>query len=281
MAKKDVSKGITKVSPALAVPDFMEKDEQAGLETLKQYIVPPRVKVVQKSAAEELLKAFSPGDVILAPINASIVEMKRDTKGRPVEGERTAFKIVPIFFYPEWATWNPLELRGKAPAIKYRTVDPTDPIVSKSRNPNLRFEVTPDDPSGTLKMRHVEHLNYVVLLYGHPLGADEPAILTFARGEHFAGSKFASLIRMRKAPIFGCVFEAVVGHRSGNLGDWYGLDVCNPDDGVPWVSAEEYPIFKALHEDFAKYHEEARLQVRLEPEEVETDEAATPGQDEF
>jgi len=275
MGKKDMSSEITKID-ANTLPAFLEDEEVIGIETLSEYVVPPRVKTVQKQAMDELLKYFGAGDVILSPLNALIAEMPRDEKGRPKEGETASFYVVPIFFYPEWATWNPIELKGSEPAIKYRTVDPTDPIVAKSKNPSLRFENVPNDSSGKLQVRHVEHLNYIVVLYGHPLGA-EPCILSFSRGEHNAGSKFAALIRMRKASLFGCVFKATVNLRHGQLGDWYGIDLTNPDNRSPWVTKEEYLQFKELHEQFAKYHKEARLRARLEYDSPEPDEAATEG----
>jgi len=279
-SKKDMSAEITKIAPVSQLPKFMKDETVLGLDTLKQYVVPPRIKVVQKASSAELLKVFSPGDVILAPMNATVVELSRDTKGRPVEGAIAKFLIVPLFFYPEWVTWNPIELKGKEPAIKYRTIDVTDPIVTKSRNANLRTEAILGQEAAGLRIRHVEHLNYVVLLYKHALGT-EPAILSFARGEHSAGSKFAGLIKMRKAPIYGCVFEVSSNMRHGTLGDWYGLDTANPETEAPWVNEEDFETFKHLHEEFAKYHKEARLQTQLEPEDAPIDEAATKATDEF
>lgn len=280
--KKDVSKAITKVNPNLptvaVVPEFMAEEEVLGLEVLKQFIVPPFIKIVQKQAGDELLQYFGAGDVILSPANAMIAEMPRDNKGRVVDGSRTSFRVVPVLFYPEWLTWNPIELKGAEPSIRYRTLDPNDPVVSKARAPALRSEPHPDHPE--LKIRHVEHLNFLVILYDHPLGS-EPAILSFARGEWRSGSKFANLIRMRKAPIYGCVFEAVVTHRVGQLGDWFGFDMCNPEEGSPWVKKEEYPTFKAIHEEFDKYNKEAKIRAQYEMAPADEDDAAVKGDAEF
>jgi len=280
MAKtKDVSEEITKVTPNLAMPlpSFMEGDEIQGIEELRQYISPPYIKIVQKQAGAELLAAFGVGDVILSPSNAVITEMETDAKGRIVEGSVSKFKFVPIVFWTEWCTWNPIKLKGQEPAITYRTTDSNDPIVAKARSKQLRFEPHPkhpDDPK--YNIRHVEHLNFLVVLYGHGLG-QEPVVLSFAKGEHFSGSKFAGLIKMRKASLYGCVFEAVVAHRPGDgSGDWYGLDIVNPADSVPWVTEEEYAEFKKLHEDFDKLREESKIRPTYEAESNKDDVAVEP-----
>lgn len=278
MSKKDVSKAITKVSPNLAAPEFMADEEVTGLELLKQFIVPPFVKIIQKSADEELLKSFSAGDVILSPVNAVIAELPRDNRGKIIEGSRTSFQVIPILFYPEYLTWNPIELKGVEPAISYRTLDQNDPIVAKSRNPQLRKE--PHPTNATLNIRHVEHLNFIVILHNHPLGV-EPAILSFSRGEWKTGSKFANLIKMRKAPIYGCVFDAVVGLRHGQFGDWYGVDMCNPEEGSPWVEKDQYETLKEIHKEFSDYHKERRLQASYETPTADQDEASTKATQEF
>lgn len=277
MAKKDVSKAITKVSPGLAVPKFMAGEEVTGLELLKQFIVPPFIKIIQKSAGEELLKSFSAGDVILSPANAMIAEMPRDNRGKLIEGGHASFQVVPILFYPEWLTWNPIELKGSEPAIRYRTLDENDPIVAKSRSAQLRKEAHPTHAE--MFIRHVEHLNFLVILHSHALGS-EPAILSFSRGEWRSGCKFASLIKMRKAPIYGCIFDAVVSLRHGAKGDWFGFDMANPEEGGPWVEKDAYASLKVIHEEFVQYHKDQRVRAQYEVV-SETDEAATKPTDDF
>jgi len=275
--KKDISTDITKIGVD-NLPSFMQDEKVTGLESLKEFIVPPRIKVIQKAAGEELLSTFSAGDVILSPLNAVITEMERDNKGRPVEGSKTSFQFVPIFFYPEWATVNPIQMKGQLPFLRYRTTDPADPVVTKAKNPGLRSEPCPEDPE--YKIRHVEYLNFIVALYNHPLGI-EPVIMNFSKGEWSSGSKFASLLKMRRAPMYGCVFEAVVGLRHGQLGDWYGFNITNPDEGSPWVDEDNYEVFKKLHIQFAEYHKESRLRSQIEPDEDTPDEAAVTSSSEF
>lgn len=281
MAKKDNSKEITKVRPELSVPKFMRDETETGLDTLQDFIVPPFVKVVQKQAGDELLKQYAAGDVILSPANALISEMPRDDRGRPLEGASSTFLFVPILFYPEWITWNPIELKGQEPAIRYRTTDPSDPVVAKARDAKLRTEPHPADGSGLLKIRHCEHLNFLVVLHDHPLG-EEPCIMSFSRGEWRAGSRFASLIKMRHAPLFGCIFQSSVSLRHGQKGDWYGIDVSNPTaDGISsWVTEDRYDVYKSLHTEFNEAYKDSRLRAQYDTV-VPEDEAATPGSDEF
>lgn len=279
MSKKVIENNITRIVSS-SLPTYMQQDGCGSLDALKEFVIPPRIKVVQKQASSQLLLTFSPGDVILSPTLAIVAEMPRNEKGRPMEGATAEFKVVPVFFYPEWVTWNPLEMQGQVPAIEYRTTDPTDPIVAKSRNSSLRCEPYPSDKTGKMFRRHVEHLNFIVMLYEHSL-SDTAVVLTFSRGEHISGTKFASLLRLRNAPIFGGVYKAVVNKRTRNGNDWYGIDMMNPDDD-PWVKQDEYDRLKALNAEFIKLHKEARLRAQLDDKDgVPDDDVATTPTKEF
>jgi len=277
MAKKDTSLDVRKIA-GIEMPDFMRDQEIKGTDALDEFIIPPRIKVVQ-SQSTKLLETFKAGDVILTPTNTIILEPERDDRDKLVEGGKRTFNFVPLFFYPEWATWHDIKLKGQVPAIKYRTTDPTDPIVAKSRNSDLREEDDPEHPK--MKLRHVEHFNYIVSLIDHELEG-QPALLSFSRGEWKSGSNFASLIKMRRASIFGCIFTAVVGFRNGKLGDWYGLDIVNPSTRSPWVTdKEQYAEFESVHETFKDHYASSKLKAALEDEDIGPDEAATAASEEF
>jgi len=85
---------------------------------------------------------------------------------------------------------------------------------------------------------------------------------------------------MRKASIFGCVFYAVVTHRKNDKGDWYGFNMCNPEEGSPWVKKEEYEVFKTVHEEFVKLHAESKIKAAYEQSQT-PDEAETKSSNEF
>ncbi len=266
MAKKDNSLDVTRVS-GIPLPDYMQDEKILGTETLAEFVIPPRIKIVQKQASDDLLDKFGPGDVILTPTNVAIVSLPRDEKGRSDEDALAQFNFVPLFFYAEWATWNPIALKNTEPMIRYRTTDPTDPIVAKSKNKSLREEIIPG--TDNLKMRHVEHLNYIVMLVDHELEGT-PSLITFAKGEWLSGSKLASLIKMRQAALYGCVFTATVAQRTGILGSWYGLDIANPSKRVSWVDKDQYELNKALHLQFVEHHKKSRLKADLDDSGDET-----------
>lgn len=237
------------------LPAFMQGDDQ-GTENLGQFIIPPRLKVVQKQSGDAFLESFNQGDTILVPQMMTVAPVLLNDSGRPTkEGE--TFNFTPLFFFPEWVTWNPLETRGSLAAIRERTTDPNDELVAKCRNNKLWFEQCPEQPE--LQVRNVEHLNFLVVLLDGEL-AGTPCILTFARAEHKSGSSFAALIKMRKAPIYGCVFQAKVGFRDNGKGQWYGLDIGNPEGDSGWVEDQEmYERFKQLHLEFKEAHESQRI----------------------
>lgn len=274
--KKDNSLEVRKVN-GVQLPDWMRGEEHLGTENLQDFVIPPRIKIVQ-ATSKDLLETYRAGDVILTPTNTVILEPDRDDRGNLDEDGKRSFNFVPLFFFPEWATWNDIKLKGQEPAIRYRTTDPSDPIVAKARDKNLREEPIPGNEK--FKMRHVEHLNYVVTLVDHPLSG-QPMIFSFSRGEWFAGSNLASLLKMRRAPIFGCVFTAVLAFRRGNLGDWYGLDITNPSDRTPWTDESAYGGFKQLHEEFKEHYKNQVLKATLDDGEPAPEDAAATPSEEF
>jgi hypothetical protein len=250
------------------MPAFMEGDEH-GTELLGQYVQPPRIKVVQKSSGPPFDEMFGVGEVIAVPhmIRIAGIEGKN---GHP-------FHFVPVFFFPEWCLWNPIELKGIEPAIVERTTDPTSRLVVLSRDPavwSVDHPTAKDKKGQPLQRRYVEHLNFVVVLIGEHELAGSAAVLTFAKAEHRAGSSFASLIKMRKAALYGCQFEGRVGYRTNNKGNWFGIDVSNPsgDSGLtPFVTdRDDYDGLKAIHEEMRQAHEHSKIKVDYEetPEDV-------------
>lgn len=266
MAKK--KREITKVPAGeIVVPNFMKGDEVVGLSTLRQYVTPRRLKVVQKQSSDELLEQFFVGDVIVTPDNELVCEMGRDSDGRPT-GDSDGFLLTPVYMFVEYCTWNPFELKGSAPCILARSVDPNGRIAQKAKNPEMRFERHPAHEN--LRIRHVEHLNFLCIVEGRD--DDQAVILTFDRGSHKAGREFCDLIVMRKGPIFGGIYKANVNFRENEQGTWWGVDVGNPsiDESEPWVTEEKFEELKKTYEYFAKLHAGAKMQVDYEEPSEET-----------
>lgn len=269
MAKKADS--LTKhVQPELNLPAYMKDAKPEGLEHVKDYITPPRLKIIQKQADDELLERFNTGDVVIMPAQALVAQYDKENPDK--------FHFVPLFFYPEWCTWSPYEMRGKLPMILERTLDPKSELARKAKAPKLRQESMQYEGQDIMA-RHVEHLNFIISLYGHPLGVDN-MILSFQKGDHGAGIRFNSLIKMRDASIYGAVYEAVVSKRPGAKGEWMGINISNPTvEGVsPWVTEEEYAILKTKHKELAESYKKGLLLADYEDQSVPEETGETDGE---
>lgn len=237
----------------LALPAHLQEQAIVGVEALGQYVVLPRLKTVQKQANQDLLNTYNIGDLLLTPTMNMVMPFPTEDNGRPSKVDRgKSFYFTPLFFFVNWATLNPIQMKGKLPVVRYLTSNPADPIVAKCKSSALRKEPCPEDKN--FQIRHVEQLNFVVTLQHHEL-AGMPFIMTFSKGEHFSGQKFCTLIKQRNASPFACVFEAYPKFRPGTgAGEWWGIDVCNPADPAvqPWVTAEEYEQYTKDFEEYKK-----------------------------
>ena len=251
-AKKDELATKVKGGPLATRPDYISS-EQTGVEDLRTYVTPSRVAVVQKQSDDERIESWGIGTVVVLPDDHKIFEPPRDSKGT-VEVPRTAFSFTPLFFYEEWCAWNPIEMKGKVPTIRDRSIDPRSEIAGRARSRDLRKEMV-DFGGNQYEVRYVEHLNFIVAVPG----VEDPVILSFQKGDHFAGRAFARLITKRKAPIFSCRYVAVLDLRKNDMGSWYGFDIENPEDGNQWVSAEENETFGTLHAELKELHQSSRL----------------------
>jgi hypothetical protein len=233
-------------------PAWMIEAEREGVENLGQYIIPPRIKFIQNQADEQYSE-FSPGDTVLVPQKVLLIEA-----GSP-------FFFTPLFFFTEYIRTNPIEVKGQQPFIIERTLDPHSELAKKARDPERRVEEYPDNPKW--EINNVEVLNYLILIHGREDLAGMPICLGFSKSEWMQGSRLAGLIKMRRAPIYGCVFQAMVppAPRRNTKGSWYGADIGNPseDSGVsPFVEDEAtFESFKAIHHELKEAHSKQEIQV--------------------
>lgn len=220
------------------LPEHLKSAGQLGTETMGEHITPPRLKVLQP-LRDEQYKMFKEGEVILAPQNIKIA-----TVDEP-------FWFVPLLFYPEWIAVNPIQLKGQKPFIRERTLDPLSQLAMKCRDPERREEPCPEQ-TGTV-IRNKEFLTFVVVLLNQGGLTGMPVTMAFSSGEHRQGSSLATLIKMRSAPICGCIFEAKVPNamRRNAKGAWYGLDISNPQSlGCPpafVMNKAEFEVLQKLH----------------------------------
>lgn len=256
--------------PVSNVPAFMA-EQPSGMEVLAGYVKPPRLKVIQKSADSALLGEFSVGDLIAQPQNIIVAAIEKNEKGKPT-GYGSPFYFTPVFFFVEYCAWNPLELKGTLPAVRERTFDPNSALAAKCNNPKLWFEKCPELPEKSV--RNVEHLNFIVSLVNNSEIGNVPMLMGFSRGNHRYGTNFAGLVKMRKAPLYGCQFSGRVARRENTKGEWYGIDVSNPagDSGVtPFIENPQiFEEFKKLHLEFAELHEKNLIRADYDEDEPVT-----------
>lgn len=242
----------------------MSEMQRTGLEQIGQYIIPPRLKVVQPQSGLELKQAHGEGAVVVMPEGYKLYGLLQDGYGEP-------FFFVPLFFFPEFCTWNPYALKGSVPAIAERSLDPGSMLAYKARHREKWFEQYPESSDPKLKVRHCEHLNFMVLILGREDAyATTPVMLSFVRGEFQVGSRLCGLLRKRvqagAAGIFVNVFQGVVGPRQNTQGSWWGIDVDNPareyvEQGYiqPYIPEEMFEAVQGMFDEFQTAYDDKRL----------------------
>lgn len=252
------------------VPDHVRDDAgQGSMSLLKQYIVPPRIKIVQPQAKAPFSELFKEADLVVMPV------MKRLWGGYDHQNQVPAFHFVPILFWPEWVSWNPYG--SNLPAIRDRSFSRTSEIALKARNPDTRQELCKEYPKHLdgkdAYVKHQEHLNYLILVLGDGEFADLPLIMSFSSGEHRAGTNFNALVQSRRTKsLYGCQFSATVRRRENKVGKWYGIDIDNPAEGSgvdPFVmDRERYEQLGRLHTEYASYMRDDLIQTQYDDEGV-------------
>ncbi len=241
---------------ATQVPAYLQNHEgPTGLEQLHKFIKPPRLKIVQKQASDELLERFAIGDIISTPSQELVVN-----KGEPL-------LVAPIFFWAEWCTWNPYALKDSMDTIAFRTTDENDPLVSKCRNPNMRTEeykvggqVQLDGKGAPHMLSHCEHLNYLFEVLSGPQ-AGLTCIASFFKAQHQDGTNFNQLIKMRKTPLYATQFEFRSYQKKYGGNTWMGMRASNPQTGAPFASEKEFAQRKELHLEMAEAHSKGEIVV--------------------
>jgi hypothetical protein len=250
------------VRPSYITPE----NAKLGTEVLQQYVKPIRAKIVQSSSREPFKSKFEEGDVVAVP-NLQLLLAHGGT-----------MLVTPIFFFPEWCVWNPLQMAG-LPTIRERSFDPRSEIAALSRDNNKRRFPCPENTQ--LQCQAQEHLNLICILENVPDFEEIPVVFTFLRKEYKTGSMWLNLIQGRKAPMGSMVFEVGTASRKNDKGEWIGFDIDNPAKPNPaWIPADRFESFyKPLFEKFQKAHADNVLIVEhddLAGADIEEDEVQDP-----
>jgi hypothetical protein len=267
------------------LPEFINHGREGliGVETIREYIQPPRLKVVQPQSSPELKSQFNEGDLIIMPQKELVAPIQMNQHGKPGD-KGTAFLIVPIFQYTEFIAWNPLGTKGTLPPIRERESNPDSLLAKKCRNPKTRDEVCPEFPKDAEGkeqfIRNTEHLNFLVSLVSFDNLFDTPCCISFFRGEMKAGSSFCAAINMRHTDIFANQFLAQLSRRTNAKGNWFGFDITNPpftaENDLRWVQDKAlYDYFGQLHAAYSEAYKSGEILTDYDEESV-VEGSATP-----
>lgn len=243
-------------------------EPDSSLETMQEYRILPRIKVIQATSHQDLIDDFGIGTAILSPGNAQLADKNEQ------------FLFVPVFFFVEFCLWSDLKDKS-TPSILERTYDKTSELARRSKDKKLREQIyeggTAEKP---FKRRYVEHLNFAGFVYGeHPLEGTG-VVAGFSRGEYYTGTGFINSIQMRRiggiqVPLWAQVWKFGAAYRNPSDDQkWWGLDVKNPE--VPYITDEEGEFYKAQHEELKALHAAQALYVNREDEGQEGDSVVDP-----
>ena len=240
--KRESGQEIVRVNAPEGVPDYLAAHiaEDTSLDNLQEYKILPRIKIVQSTANGELLKVFSPGDIILFPGNVMVAPYFK------AEQKSEAFLFVPLFFFTEFCMWSDLK-DTTSKKIQERTFDAGSSLAIRSKDPNRREEKYGDKSQFT--RRYVEHLNFPGIIYAKSQCQGQLSTLSFARGDFQTGLNFITALTMRKMPLWSQVVELnSVYHERGADVKYYGFEH-RFQEGEKNITAEEVDFFKKLHNE--------------------------------
>lgn len=243
-----------------------QEDALIGVERIDEFLTPQRVKVKQKQSNEEKFGDYKNGDMVFMPENTLFMPSGKE------------FFFTPVMFWVEYLKTNPI---GTEPFIAERSLDPDSDLADLCRNPEMWKVPVPDKADKFI--RHSEVLNFMVM----PWELDDPEfedmlfVFSFARGQRRDGEKLLQLVKRRQKrgiPMWASVFQAKSASRKNAEGDWYGIDIANPDaeSGQSQVVPEEtYAKYKELNAVLIKRKADIDLRHEEEEEEDEEDDTKT------
>lgn len=257
MAKQQRGEGgrdMVKVSAPVGTPEYLQKylETDTSLDSMQQYRVVPRLKVVQGTSSEELQANAGIGAIVLTPGNTVVAALSDDKKDR----HSIPFNFVPILFFTEFLKFRDLKDKEGGAMIMERTFDPGSELAKKAKDSKKRKEEygEPYKDKETGQMRrfsaaNVEALNFPGFIYSpeHPLKG-QIVTLVFQRGEFTVGTNFISSITMRRIPLWSQVYTLFTTFRPKSAEKkWWGIDA-KPAE-VPTIAGEEVEFFKTTHDE--------------------------------
>jgi hypothetical protein len=270
MAKRTET-AIKKVSPGF----LADYQEDKSLETLRQHVEVPRLKLIQGTTEISLRETFGEGAGVIRP--GDVLVCRKDD----------AFSFVPLFFFVEWCKWA--DMKDSSPrCIIDRTFNADSELAVKAKDFKARFELYEGheglDAKQQMQYRYVEHLRFISVIHGDHELAGAPLTISFERGEYRQGKAFINAIAMRRehvggepksVPLWAQVWTLQPGYRDPEpQRKWWGWDYKAAEPAI--IEEEEAPAFRQQHEQFKEAFEANLLRVKevdtLEEERTATDE---------
>jgi len=262
-------------------PDFLSAEEKLGVEGIGAYIRPPRFKTIQPQAKGEFAEKFNKGDIVLLPNMEVCFPVLTNEQGKPQE-RGTVFNFVPIFFFVEYCTWNPIQMNG-LDAIRERTFDKNSEVARKARDKTTWLEPCPENKE--FNIRHCEHLNFFLVPTSPCIAQGQLVVMSFSRGTYRDGGQLLQLIKTRDASIFGMQFEANSRFRKNAKGEWYGWDIRNPsqESGVDgWIRDRAiFDLYKNLHLEAQKAYDDRTIEISHDHDDIDVGDRPAAESDEM
>jgi len=277
MAKRnETSKDVVKVNPMMNMMAKIAKEDKS-LDSMNEYRVLPRFKLLQGMTAEDLKDKFGEGSAIVRP---------GDTLVTSKEG---SFDFVPLMFFGEFTKMA--DRRDKEnPMIMARSFDPSSDLAKKARSKELRWELYPGerpDADKPKKFRYVEHLRFPGLIYGGHDLRGVAAVLSFEKGEYYQGQNLIQAIKLRRekfideetgeakpfqVPLYCQVWTLSPGQRTRDDKKWWGFNFKAAEN--PNVDETDIDSFRLQHQELVDLHAKQRIVVDGDDSEEEQDSAA-------
>ena len=230
MAKKTETELATSTDAPIVVPDWMQQEEVKGSDTLGDFMVTPRMTIVQAMSDSDRKEAFGEGGVAIMP------------DGLKVAGKDEPFVVIPLIFWASWEVRSDLN-DSTTPMIENSTQDPNSETARKARNKDTREETY----GNGFTRKYVEALNFIVKIdSGEASG--ELATISFSVGEHHTGSRLCGLLKRRPCSIFANRIELKTAVRQRNNRSWYGFEFNNPVDTPIIQDKDVYMELSKMHD---------------------------------
>lgn len=214
-------------------PAFLATVQKKGLETINKVVSPPAITIVQAMSDKLIEAGFAAGEVAAMPAQ------------EPVPDTLT---VVPLFYYTVYQCLNPREEKDLR-MIREESFDELSELADKCRA--LLSEPCPEND----KLLITYQQSLIVVCFVEEM--QQVVALRFYRSEFKTGKLFAAKIKARNASVFAGRYVIQVGVHKNDKGRWYGWDFKTTDR--PWVTAEEYATFEAMHDELAAAHASGSL----------------------